>query len=268
MNSQQHLALVFAATLLAQPALAQEGPIRGGTEKFKLNFGTILNQNDTSLLIQGPQGRGIEFGLEGATGVQRDRWSTLASGTWRFAPNHRVGFQSFSTRRSGSKVIDQELTIKDQVIPVGTTLQSSSKTDFLIANYQYSLLRDDRIELSAMAGIYGARFKFTFDSTNPPRDIDAKTTAPLPMFGVALDTFITPRWTISTFFEGLMLKVGDVEGRIAYIGMSTDYMLTRHFGLGVGISAVRIGADVTDDGFTGSFDWRSQSMFAYGQLRF
>jgi hypothetical protein len=264
----QHLAFVVAGSLLAAPALAQEGPIRGGAEKFKLNFGTILNQNDTSLAIQGPQGRGIEFGLEGATGVQKDRWSTLASGTWRFAPNHRVGFQSFSTRRSGTKVVDQELTIKDEVIPVGTTLQTSAKTDFLIANYQYSLLRDDRVELSAMAGIYGARFRYTFDSTNPPRDIDAKTTAPLPMFGIALDTFITPRWTISTFFEGLMLKVGEVEGRIAYIGMSTDYMLTRHFGLGVGISAVRVGVDVTDDSFTGSIDWRSQSFFAYGQLRF
>jgi len=262
------IAALLLAAPCAAPALADEGPLRGGSEKFKLNFGTILNQNDTTLAIQGPQGRGVEFGLEGATGVQRDRWSTLASGTWRFAPNHRVGFQSFSTRRSGTKVIDQELVIKDETIPVGTTLQTTSKTDFLIANYQYSLIRDDRVELSAMAGIYGARFRFSFDSTNPPRDIDAKTTAPLPMFGIALDTFITPRWTVSTFFEGLMLKVGDVEGRIAYLGISTDYMLTRHFGLGVGISAVRIGADVTDDGFTGSFDWRSQSFFAYGQMRF
>ncbi len=250
------------------PALAQDGPIRGGTERFKLNFGTILNQNDTTLAIKGPQGRGVEFGLEDVTGVQRDRWSTLASGTWRFAPNHRVGFQSFSTRRSGSKVIDQELTIKDEVIPVGTSLQTTAKTEFLILNYQYSLMRDDRVELSAMGGIYGARFRYTFDSTNPPRDIDAKTTAPLPMFGLSLDTFLTPRWTVSTFFEGLYLKVGDVKGGIAYLGMSTDYMLTKHFGLGVGINAVNIGADVTDDGFTGSLDWRSHSFFAYGQVRF
>lgn len=249
-------------------AFADEGPIRGGSEKFKLNFGTILNQNDTSLLIQGPQGRGVEFGLESATGLAKDRWSTLASGTWRFAPNHRVGFQSFATRRSNSKVIDRELVIKDEVIPVGTQLQTTAKTDFLIANYQYSLLRDDRVELSAMAGIYGARFRFQFDSTNPPRNIDAKTTAPLPMFGISLDTFITPRWTVSTFFEGLVLKVGDVKGKIGYVGMSTDYMLTRHFGLGVGFNAVSIGADVTQDDYRGSFDWRSQSAFAYGQVRF
>jgi hypothetical protein len=258
------------ALLLAAPAAApaDEGPIRGGTEKFKLNLGTILNRNDTSLRLEGPQGRAVEFGLEGAAGVERDRWSTFASGTWRFAPNHRVGFQSFSTRRHGRKVIEQELVIKDQTIPVGTTLETSAKTDFFIVNYQYSLLRDDRVELSAMAGVYGARFQFTFDSTNPPRDIDAKTTAPLPMFGVSLDTFLTPRWTVSTFFEGLYLKVGDVKGGIAYLGMSTDYMITKHIGLGVGINAVNIGADVTDDGFTGSLDWRSQSVFAYGQLRF
>jgi len=260
------LLLLLLGAPLAAPA--DEGPIRGGTEKFKLSLGTILNRNDTSLRLEGPQGRGIEFGLEGATGVEHDRWSTLASGTWRFAPNHRVGFQSFSMHRHARKVIDQELTIKDEVIPVGTTLETTSKTSFLIANYQYSLMRDDRVELSAMAGVYGARFRYSFDSSNPPRDIDAKTTAPLPMFGVSLDTFLTPRWTVSTFFEGLYLKVGDVKGGIAYLGLSTDYMVTRHLGLGVAINAVSIGADVTQDGFVGSFDWRSQSFMAYGQLRF
>jgi hypothetical protein len=253
----------------AAPALADEGPIRGGTEKFKLNFGTILNQNDTSLAIQGPQGRGIEFGLEGATGIQRDRWSTLASGTWRFAPNHRVGFQSFSTRRENTRTTEQELVIRDETIPAGTTLTTSAKTDFLVFNYQYSLLRDDRVELSAMAGIYGARFKFGFDSSTPPRNIESKTTAPLPMVGISLDTFITPRWTFSTFFEGFALKVGDVKGSVAYLGMSTDYMLTRHFGVGVGISAVHISADASkDSGAEHSIDWRSNNVFAYGQFRF
>jgi hypothetical protein len=263
------LSVAPIAAALAGPALGADDVIRGGTEKFKLNLGTILNQNDTTLRVDGPNGRGVEFNLEGATGVQRDRWSTLASGTWRFAPNHRVGFQSFSTRRHSEKTIDQTLVIKDQTIPAGTSLETTTKTDFLIANYQYSLLRDDRIELSVMGGLYGARFKFQFDSTSPPRDISSSSTAPLPMFGISLDTFITPRWTVSTFFEGLALKIGNVEGHINYLGMSTDYMLTKHFGLGLGISAVNIGADVTNKSdFTGSFDWRSQSAFAYGQVRF
>jgi len=263
------LPVAFAAAALAAPALAADDvPIRGGTEKFKLNLGAILVQNDTSLRLEGPGGRGIEFGLEGGSGVKRDTWSTLASGTWRFAPNHRVGFQSFSTRRTGSKVIDQDLVIKDETIPVGTNLQTSSKTSFLIANYQYSLLRDERVELSAMAGVYGARFKYSFDSTNPPRDINSSTTAPLPMFGISLDTFITPRWTISTFFEGLALKIGDIGGSVGYMGLSTDYMLTRHFGMGLGVSAVKVSADVTRSDWNGSFDWRSQNFFAYGQVRF
>jgi hypothetical protein len=264
------LAAACVAAANATPALAagDEGPIRGGTEKFKLNLGTIFSQNDTSLRLEGPGGRGIEFGLEGSNGVKRDTWSTLASGTWRFAPNHRIGFQSFSTRRENTRVTEQERVINDQTIPAGTELKTSAKTSFLVANYQYSLLRDDRMELSAMAGIYGARFKFGFDATNPPRDIESKTTAPLPMFGISLDTFITPRWSFSTFFEGLALKVGDVKGSLSYIGLSTDYMLTRHFGLGVGVSAVHLGADVSKDNGDRSIDWRSSNFFGYGQLRF
>jgi opacity protein-like surface antigen len=263
------LPVALIAAALAAPALAEEGPIPGGKEKFKFNLGTILNQNDTSLRLEGPSGRGLEFGLEGSNGVKRDVWSVLGSGTWRFAPNHRVGFQSFNTKRSSSRITDRELVLEDQTIPVGTQLDSSSNIQFLVVNYQYSLLRDDRVELSAMAGIYGARFKFGFDSTNPPRSIDSNTTAPLPMIGIGLDTFITPRWTVSTFVEGLALTVGDVKGSVTYIGMSTDYMVTRHFGLGLGVSAVHVSADVDkDNGAQHSFDWRSSSFFGYGQFRF
>ena len=265
----RNLSVAFSAAALAAPALADDAFIRGGTEKFKLNLGATLIQNDTSLRLEGPNGRGLEFGLEGSNGVKRDTWSTLATGTWRFAPNHRVGFQSFSTRRSSSKTTDRDLVLDDQTIPAGTQLDTSSKAQFLVVNYQYSFFRDDRVEVSGMAGIYGARFKFGFDSSNPPRSIDSNTTAPLPMFGIGLDTFITPRWTFSTFFEGLALKVGDVKGNVAYIGMSTDYMITKHFGLGAGISAVHVGADVNkDNGAQNSFDWRSNNFFAYGQFRF
>jgi len=262
------LPVAFIAAAFAGPALAQDGPVRGGTEKFKLSLGTIINESDTSVRIDGPNRRGVEFNLEGGAGIQRDRSSLLAEGTWRFSPNHRVGFQSFSTRRHAEKTIEQDLVIKDQTVPAGTRLDTSANTDFLIVNYQYSLIRDDRIELAAMAGLYGARFKFGFNSSTPPRDISSSTTAPLPMFGISLDTFITPRWTVSTFFEGLLLKVGDVKGSISYLGMSTDYMLTRHFGVGLGISAVKLGVDATKNDFTGSFDWRSQCFFGYVQARF
>lgn len=266
MSGRVSTLIIFAAA--ATPVFAEEAPIRGGTEKFKLNLGTILNQHDTTLRVDGPNGRGVSFGMEDITGLQRDRWSTLVSGTWRFSPNHRVGLQSFSIRRHNEREIDRELVIEDEVIPIGTRLETTAKTSFLIANYQYSFFRDDRVELSAMAGIYGARFRFTFDSTNPPRDIDSKATAPLPMLGISLDTFITPRWTISTFFEGFKLKVGDVDGSMGYFGLSTDYMITRHIGLGLGVNAAAMKLEVTDSDFSGGFRYRTSSYFAYGQLRF
>src|SRR5688572_23507133 len=113
----RHLPLTLIGAALAAPAFSQDAPmIAGGTETFKLNLGAILSQNDTSLRLEGPGGRGIEFGLEGSNGVKRDTWSTLASGTWRFKPNHRVGFQSFSTRRENNRVTEQDLVIRDETI--------------------------------------------------------------------------------------------------------------------------------------------------------
>ena len=116
------LPVAFITAAFAAPALAQDGPIPGGTEKFKLSLGTIINQSGTTLRLDGPNRRGIEFGLEGVTGLQRDRSSVLAAGSWRFSPNHRVGFQSFSTRRENTRITEQERVIDDQTIPAGSEL--------------------------------------------------------------------------------------------------------------------------------------------------
>ena len=255
-------------TLTAGHAAAAD-LIRGGQETFKINFGGILNQSDSSVRVDGPNGRGVEVDLEGIAGLQRDVSSTLLSGTWRFSPNHRIGLQSFSVRRTAQKAIDQTLVIDDKTYPIGTNLSTEVKTQFLIGNYQYSFIRDDRVELAGMAGLYTARFRFRFNSTNPPTEVETKATAPLPVVGLSLDTFVTPRWTISAFAEGLYLKVDNVTGRVGYIGLSTDYMLARNFGVGLGFTSVATGADVEDSsGFRGAFEWRSKSAFAYVQLRF
>lgn len=260
------LSIVAAGTALS--AQADEDLIRQGEERFKLNLGTILNDNDTTVRIDGPQRRGVEFGLEGIGGLQRDVSSVLASGTWRFAPNHRVGFQSFSVNRRTEKVIDRDLVIDDKTIPAGTALNTEMKTQFLIANYQYSFIRKEHVELSGLAGIYGARLKFNFNSTNPPTSKETNFTAPLPVVGAGLDTFINPRWTVSVFAEGLLVQYKGIKGTVQYSGLSTDYMLTKHWGAGLGYSFSGLSVEAQNGGYTGSLDWRTRSLFAYLQARF
>ena len=67
---------------------------------------------------------------------------------------------------------------------------------------------------------------------------------------------------------GLKVKINDVDGRTYNVGVSTDYMLTRNFGIGVGYSFVDLSVDVTKSGFTGHLGWKMNSVLGYAQMRF
>jgi hypothetical protein len=248
-------------------ARAEDDWIKPGTETWKIDLGGIINDTNTSLRLDGPRGRGTEFDLEGE-GLKHDVSSFFAAANWRFAANHRIGLQVFEVKRDATKAINETIDIKDQVIPVGTTLSSESKTQFLIADYQYSFIRNDNLEFAGMIGLYGARFKFRFGATNPVVDVDASTTAPLPMFGLSLDYFFNPRWSASAFGQGLKVKIGDVDGSVYNVGVSTDYMLTRHFGVGIGYNLTDLKVDLDKNDFHGRVGWRMNSFFGYAQAKF
>ena len=259
--------LLVIALEVSGSVSAQTDVIRSGEETFKINLGGIINTTDTSLRLDGAAGRSAEVDLENA-GLEDNFTSLLGAATWRFASKHRIGAQVFAIRRSASKTINQTIQLGDNVIPAGTTVSTESKSQFFTANYQYSFIKNSHLELAGLVGFYGARFKFKFDATSPATHVDAHTTAPLPVLGASLDYFVTPRWTVSVFGEGLKMKIGDVDGRVYYTGVSTDYMLTRHFGVGIGYSLADLQVDVDKGDFHGRVGWRMNSLFGYAQARF
>ena len=248
-------------------AWADQDLIKPGEETFRVKLGGIINESNTSLRLDGSSGRSREVNLEDA-GLEKDSAGFLGEATWRFAANHRIGIQTFAIQRSGSKTTAQDIQLGDNVVPAGTTLSAESKSRFLIADYEYSFVKNDRLELAGLVGLYGARFKFNFNATSPVTNVDRSTDAPLPVLGASLDFFVNPRWSVALFGEGMKIKIGDVDGRVYYAGISTDYMLTRHFGLGIGYSLADLKVDVAKGDFSGRIGWRMNSLFGYGQARF
>jgi len=258
--------LIMLALSTSGGAWADQELIKQGEETFKINLGGIITQSNTSLRLDSSSGQSRAVDLEDA-GLSEDSTGFLGWATWRFAAKHRIGLQTFSIQRNGTKTTTQTIELGDNVVPAGTTLSAESEAQFLIANYQYSFVKNDSLELAGMIGLYGARFKFRFDATSPVVDVDKSTDVPLPMLGASLDYFVSPRWTVSLFVEAMKMKIGDVDGRLYYGGVSTDYMLTRHFGLGIGFTLSDLEVDVTGD-FQGQLDWRTNGLFVYAQARF
>jgi outer membrane scaffolding protein for murein synthesis (MipA/OmpV family) len=90
----------------------------------------------------------------------------------------------------------------------------------------------------------------------------------VPVLGAGISYYVDPRWTVSAFGEGLKIKNGDLDGWMLNAGVSTDYMLSRHFGVGIGYNVTSLRMDVEQSDFNGRVTWTTQGLTAYGQLRF
>jgi hypothetical protein len=246
---------------------ADQALIKQGEETFTVNLGGVINQTNTTLRLDSSSGSSREVDLEDA-GMNEDSASFLGAATWRFAAKHRVGIQMFTLQRSGSKTTTEAIQLGDTVVPAGTELSAESKAQFFILNYQYSFIKNDSLELAGLVGLYAARFKFNFNATSPAIDVEKSTDAPLPVLGARLDYYVNPRWTVSLSGEAMKMKVGDVDGRVYYALLSTDYALTRHFGVGIGYSLADIQLDVDKGDFHGRVNWRMNSLLGYAQVRF
>jgi hypothetical protein len=263
--------------LLAGPALAQDlmsqDFIKGGDEIFTLNLGGILNQLDTTLRLDGQGIRGNDINLEN-NGLKENLSSFEASGTWRFLSRNRIDLQYFQTKRTGSHTTDRELDINGNVIPINFTLAAEARNSFLFADYRYSFVKTPVVEVAGAVGVYGGRFKYSLNASGSREgqlinfDTTASTTVPLPLIGATVDWYIDPRWKISGDIAGIKAHIGDVDGSVVIAGAATEYMLTRHFGLGLAYMYSNLSVDVTKESFNGHLGWKMNSMRAYAQLKF
>jgi len=266
-------AAAFAHASAAQDLMSQNF-IKPGEETLTLNLGGIVNQFNTTLQLNGQTDRGSDINLEN-NGLKQHQSSFEAGGTWRFLSRHRIDVQYFSSKRSGSQTYNSEITIRDNVYPIGATVSAEAKDNFLLADYRYSFVKTDEVEFAGMLGFYGGQFKFNLNATgnDPLRDAgtintSSSTTVPLPLIGASVDWYINPRWKVSAAVEGIKANIGDVDGRALVAAAATEYMIARNFGAGVRYMYSDLSADVTKSSFNGHVGWRMNSVSLYAKLLF
>ena len=62
-------------------------------------------------------------------------------------------------------------------------------------------------------------------------------------------------------------NIDDVDGSIVVAGASAEFMLARHFGVGVAYMYSNLSAEVSKRDFTGELGWRMNSVLAYALIR-
>ena len=116
----------FIVLVLLAPGFAlAQGP---GTELVdeKLYFrvgGQAFTRFRTSVRIDSETlGQGTEITLEDATNLEEDIAVARLDGVYRFTDKHNVGFSYYDIDRTGSAIIDEEITWDGEVFPVSQNI--------------------------------------------------------------------------------------------------------------------------------------------------
>ncbi|TPE63714.1 hypothetical protein FJQ54_02340 [Sandaracinobacter neustonicus] len=270
-STARRVAVITAALAAAAPAAAAE-PVTGGEERFSVAIGGVLTRFDTNVRIDGTVNDGSLIDLE-RDGLDKETNNLVVSGTWRPGARHRISGTYFGSSRSGSRTLDQSIEVGDQLIPAGSKLDVTAKERYLFADYAYSIVKTEDVEIAGVLGLYASRFSFDLAATTTeaqPRNFSnsSSTTVPLPLIGASVDWYATPSLQLKASLTGLKAKIGDVDGSVWLLSTGAEYMFARNFGVGLSFMHTGVNVEVTKPRFRGVIDWNSNNLLFYALARF
>ena len=136
--------MIAGLALLPASALCQES--RGVLDdSFYIALGTFIVDTDTTLRLDGSAGeQGQELDWEknfGEGDVSRFR----LDGYWRFADRHKLRALVFSSSRSGSNTIEEDIEWGGETFPASATVDGEVKFSVYELAYEYAFMRRDTL---------------------------------------------------------------------------------------------------------------------------
>ena len=227
---------------------------------YRVSMGTSIQTFDTDIIVRS-QDESInkEIDLENDLGFDTNVRTGWLRGVYRMANRHRLSLTYTPLRRTASAVSQKDINIEDNIIKAGASIKTSVKTDIFDIEYLYSFYKSQNIEVSISGGLYWLYYKFELNAAGEivlggteEEDIrtnyetDLRLHAPLPLLGLSGTYEVNPRWNLHATARYFYVSINDIEGQLISAGFGTDYYFTRHWGIGLSLSAFSL--DVEKDG--------------------
>ena len=216
-------------------------------EKGSLSVGGFITSSSTELQINSNTlGAGAVVDLENLLGVDADKSTWRVDGFYRFGSSrrHQIDIHYYSSRRTGNRVLDEQIQIGDQVFPVNAVVDTKFDLSFINAEYSYAFFQDDRVRLAAAVGLHTTGVDLKLQQIGGAAQVEEESfTAPLPVFGLHGDVVLTDRWRIKGSVDLFYLSLSGYKGALADSMLAVEYLPFKHLGFGAGLNAVRIKAE-------------------------
>lgn len=258
------LALLLGAAGFA--AAAEDALIKPGDEKLTLRLGAFLPAFKTRIRVDNDAlGPGDPVDLGDDLGVDQNESGGWFGAEWRFAPRHRIGFSYSRFTLSGSRTLQRNIQIDDEIFPAGAQTSTQLRLEIIPLTYSYSVLKREHDELAATIGLHWSRLSFSMQGSaslgtqDLSRDASAEANVPLPLLGLRYDHHFSDRWSAGAGVGVFALEFAEdtfsFQGSLWSVRVHAEYRFARNFGIGVALDGFQVDVDMSKNDWRGGFEY-------------
>jgi hypothetical protein len=242
---------------------ARADTIRPGQEKFKLMLGGFLPAFNTDVEVDNQDQPGDDVALGRDLGVDEDQSGGWVGFEWRIAEKHRLGAMYSSFKMTGQRVIDEEITIGDEIYPVDATINTSHQIEIIPITYSYSFINNESNEFAVTAGINWNKITLSLRGSSSLSDEDLTATAsatadlPLPLIGVRYDHHFSDKWSagLSAAYFSIEFAEDTLEasGSLGSLRAYAEYRFGDRFGAGFAVEGFKLDIEADKPHWQGEY---------------
>lgn len=243
-------------------------------EQFSASLGGFLTYINSDLTILGQEmGAGLSVDLEDAFGLSTTKLALRSELEYNFGSkrrsNVRLGY--FFLLRNSAKKLESEIRLGDHVYPIGTEISSKMDLHIIRFLYDYSIFRDERVNLGLSGGLYFLPLSYSIGAYKVIDEADSFI-LPLPVLGIRLTVRLSPKFSIRESWELLFARTSNYRGNINDINTWFEYHPSSHLGIGLGFNLFRLSMSATEEfwarDFVGTFKTGFTGLLLFGKYYF
>jgi hypothetical protein len=211
-------------------------------ERFSIELGGYLaNINSNFRMGLDNLGIGLDINFEEALGLESTALTFNANAKYRFSKNkrHAASFRYFGFSRKATKTLQANIEVNDKIFSAGTVLGSSFGLSVINAEYSYSFIFDDRIDMNASFGFFVMPINVSVGRDDNEAESQSFT-APLPALGLESEFILSPKFSLHQSTHLFYIQLNSLQGKMTDLAITLEYKPIRQLGLGTGFNTFAI----------------------------
>ncbi len=251
-------------------------------ERYRLTIGGSVTDFDSKISINSRDGSvDEEFDFEDVLGFDTTVRLGWVRGSWRMADRHRLSLLYMPIKRTSQLTTRKDIDIAGNIIKSGAFVGAEVKTHTFDIEYIYSFYKKPDLEVGITAGIYwmnslaeiSAAGEIIIEGSDQAEfrtdyQANQRLVAPLPLIGVKAAYEINQQWQARASARYLDVTIGDIEGRILNLTLSTEYYFNNHLGLGAALTSFDVSVRYSGVVFINSLTYQYNAVQAYLVLKY